>query len=296
MTQKILYKLFVMFDSIICWIGQHLLLLSYEMRVVSYILWKFKKRNDDIFLASYPKAGNTILQMMLYQMTTDGSMDIEHISTKIPWFEDAAIFNSKTIEETISPRIFKTHLYYKYLPKNGKVIYVVRNVKDTCVSYFYHLVSERNFMNMNMKTFCKRFIRGTLIHGSWEKHLLSWLPHRYDKRVLFLQFNELKETPLNVIKKINKFCNFNLSELKMKQVAKRCNLKYMKQFNYLFDPRLSIYRRNDQKKYAAQFIRNGSMAQWNTDLSNEQNNDLNNIIDKLKNKIILNDNDNFLIK
>ena len=47
----------------------------------------------------------------------------------------------KYVEEAKSPRIIKTHLPLSMLPPNlldvSKVVFVARNVKDVCVSFFH---------------------------------------------------------------------------------------------------------------------------------------------------------------
>jgi hypothetical protein len=39
----------------------------------------FGQRDSDIYVVSYPRSGTTLMQMILYQMTTDGDMGFKHI-------------------------------------------------------------------------------------------------------------------------------------------------------------------------------------------------------------------------
>lgn len=65
----------------------------------------FVPRDGDIFIVTYPRSGTTLMQMILYQLTTDGGMDFEHISEPCPYFE-RAIANRRDLEALPSPRIF----------------------------------------------------------------------------------------------------------------------------------------------------------------------------------------------
>jgi hypothetical protein len=49
--------------------------------------FKYVARPDDIFIATYPRSGTTWMQMILYQLTTDGEMDMPHMAQHCPWFE-----------------------------------------------------------------------------------------------------------------------------------------------------------------------------------------------------------------
>jgi hypothetical protein len=40
---------------------------------------EFVPRLDDIFIVTYPRSGTTWMQMILYQLTTDGALDFPHI-------------------------------------------------------------------------------------------------------------------------------------------------------------------------------------------------------------------------
>ena len=56
---------------------------------LNYLMYqmRFGEREDDIYIVSYPKSGTTRMQMLLYQLTTDGNMDFDHIDDISPWLK-----------------------------------------------------------------------------------------------------------------------------------------------------------------------------------------------------------------
>lgn len=88
------------------------------------------------------------------------------------------------------PRLLKTHFSRPNCPRGGKkYIFVARNPKDCCVSYFHH---NRNFKiydwaDGQFDVFFELFLSGKLAFGDYFDHLLSWLPHLHDPNVLFLK-------------------------------------------------------------------------------------------------------------
>ena len=72
-----------------------------------------------------------------------------------------------------SPRVIKSHLPFEFLPPKlldtCKVIYVGRNPKDTCVSYYHHHLSfnEEYKMAGNFSDFSDLFLQGILEYGSY---------------------------------------------------------------------------------------------------------------------------------
>ena len=98
----------------------------------------FGERKDDIYISTYPKSGTTVMQMILYHLTTDGSMDFNHIYDVSPWIRNAS-FRSQKPPNLPSPRLIKTHDHYKDFDKNtkGRFIYVYRNGMDVAVSHFH---------------------------------------------------------------------------------------------------------------------------------------------------------------
>lgn len=72
-----------------------------------------------------------------------------------------------------SPRVIKSNLPFEFLPPKlldtCKVIYVGRNPKDTCVSYYHHHLSFNKEFKMegNFSDFADLFLQGILEYGNY---------------------------------------------------------------------------------------------------------------------------------
>merc|ERR1712176_263165 len=69
------------------------------------------------------------------------------INETVPWLQDGMTVTLEKIEKMKSPRVFKTHDYWSWLPEKlretARFIYCTRNPKDQAVSYFHHLKTMR---------------------------------------------------------------------------------------------------------------------------------------------------------
>jgi hypothetical protein len=253
------------------------------MSYLSYVLLKFECRDDDIFIATYPKAGTTLLQMMLYLMTRKSDDNFEHIESVAPWFEETIRRNPTYIDRLPSPRIFKTHLPYSLLPKNGKFVYCTRNPKDSNLSYYYHLrTQDDRFRNMTLDEFTERFAKGKVKWGSWFKHLKSWWPHRHNKNVLFLQYEGIVSDLPGCAKRVQEFLEIDLTEKEFQNVVEKCSFDYMKKYNSKFDPRLTVYSVSDDES-PSDFIRKGLVGEGKAELSPNADQFLQKSIDRITN-------------
>ncbi len=219
-------------------------------------------RPDDIFIVSYPKSGTTLLQMMLYQMTTDGDLDFPHIDSVSPWFEAALRMGAgRHFEELPSPRVFKSHLTRAGLPRAGRFLYIARDLPDVALSAYHHLclMSGRD---VELGPFAARFLRRSQIAGTtWFRHLRSWWPHRDDPNVLFLLYDEVVGDLAGTVRRIADFCGLEVDERELPRIVERCGIELMKRHNEKFDPRLHWIGRR-----APEFIREGRPGAGRRDL------------------------------
>jgi peroxiredoxin len=201
--------------------------------------FKLVPRPDDIFIVTYPRSGTTWMQMILYQLTTDGKMDMAHIAEHCPWFE-RSMHSAEGFENRPSPRTFKTHLAFHEVPKGpGRYIYIARDGRDVAVSY-YNLYRNYNGYKGTFAEFFEQFMRGNVHYGSWFKHVGGWWKHRNDLSVLFLTYEELTRDLEGCIRRIIAFCHLEVPLEKLPRIIERCSFAFMKQHESKFDPALEM--------------------------------------------------------
>lgn len=226
----------------------------------------FESRPDDIFLVTYPKSGTTLMQMMLYQMTTDGNMSFPHITSVSPYFEaELRHGKGRSFEALPSPRFFKTHLYYQKLPRDGRFIYMARNARDVAISAYHHHTLMAGSPD-DLERFVSNFLQDQMGFGSWFKHIESWWPHRSNPRVLFLLYDEAIGDLAEMARKIARFCKIPLREEDLPRIVERCSVEFMKQYDRKFDPRL-----HQTSADVGTFIRKGISGDGRAAFTKEQN-------------------------
>ena len=196
-----------------------------------------------IWLASYPKSGNTFLRSLIsaYFFTKDGNFNFE-VLKNIKQFPDNGVFeklgidisNQKEIiknyvkvqEESnridgAKVRFLKTHSVlndingYKFTDLNNSlgVIYVVRDPRTTATSYANHYQISSDAAIERMKKFTT--IGGiknstnrkneTIMHiGSWSSHYNSWKEFKKIDKYLLIKYEDLvEETETTFLKVLN---------------------------------------------------------------------------------------------
>ncbi|KAF5291378.1 hypothetical protein FQA39_LY03529 [Lamprigera yunnana] len=214
----------------------------------------FEIRNDDIIVISHPKAGSTWTQEMVWLIENNiDSVDTQVIlDERFPLFERSTLYNKEGrqdlsymqyghtdnsvnyVKNMKSPRFIKTHLPFSLLPheiqsgaKTPKIIYVIRDPKDVCVSYFYF----ETLMGVTTATFddfIKVFLADKVLYGPFWKHFLSYWNKRFLPNILFICYEDMKRDLLPVIKKVAKFLNKNLPEEKIPQLLNHLSFEFMK--------------------------------------------------------------------
>lgn len=267
LLQRLAGRLLAMLAAMVAWLAG--LLQGAAQRIHWFRLSRldYVARPNDVFIVTYPRSGTTWMQMILYQLTSDGSMDFPHIAEYCPWFE-RSLRSAHGFETRPSPRLFKSHLPYQRIPKGPcKYIYVARDGRDVAVSY-YHLCRRYNGYQGTFAEFFELFLRGKVDFGSWFQHVRAWWAHRHDPSVLFLTYEELTSDLEKSIRKIIAFCGFNVPPERLPGILQRCSFSFMKQHETQFDPALETLW--EQGIQLNGFLRKGCSGDGKETLNREQ--------------------------
>jgi hypothetical protein len=221
---------------------------------------------DDIFIVTYPRSGTTWLQMIVYQLTTDGAMDFAHIDDVSPYLEVTMIPRGRKISDLrATPRVVKSHLPYHQIPKGpGRYIYGVRNGLDVAVSYHHHSRKYvQGMAELSLSEFFSRFMAGQVLYGSWFEHVAAWLRNKDRLNVLVLTYEELSADLEAGVKRIADFCGITIDPAAMPRILERCSFAFMREHDARFVG--EQWPRNPAAPETP-FIRQGQVGGWRQEL------------------------------
>jgi len=214
-----------------------------------------------VWIASYPKSGNTLLRSMLsaYFFSTDGIYNFDLIKN-IKQFPNITLFENldidiKNEEEVIknyikvqenfnkknSIQFCKTHsCLFNYKDKypftnleiSLGVIYVVRDPRNIVTSYanfsnispdkVADMMIEKSYQSGNLYADKKSGDRTTLLTGTWASNFQTWKSFNYVNKYLLIKYEDLTNDPELVFNKILKFIH-NLNKTKFQTDKKKFN-------------------------------------------------------------------------
>jgi len=245
---------------------------------------RYVARENDVFVATYPKCGTTWMQSIVYLILRNGepiTSDIK-LSSIFPHLEEVGkefVANVAAMTNDSNYRLIKTHLPFDLTPfsEKSKYIYVTRNPKDCCVSFFHHtrgFPKHYDFASGKFEEYFELFLDGNVDFGDYFQNLSSWLPHKSRNNILFMSYEDLKSNPRNGILQVAKFLGethytkmFANDERILKDVLLHSSVSSMQK-----DPqRWSSARSPDQTP----FVRKGTVGDWKNYFTKDQSDRMN---------------------
>ncbi|KAG8177584.1 hypothetical protein JTE90_028305 [Oedothorax gibbosus] len=168
----------------------------------------YNPRPDDLFIVTYPKSGTTWMQIIVACICRRG----RPFESALEFFSESPFLEMTGSEGPLAmkrPGAIKTHLPFHLAPwsDEAKYIYVARNPKDVCVSFFNHVknMNGYNFTDGQFDDYFEIFMEGKVNFGDYFGHLRSWYDHKDDPNVLFVTYEELKTDVKSGILRIAEF-------------------------------------------------------------------------------------------
>nr|XP_045610486.1 sulfotransferase 1C4-like [Procambarus clarkii]XP_045610568.1 sulfotransferase 1C4-like [Procambarus clarkii] len=231
-------------------------------------LFKFKFRESDVVVMTWPKCGTTWMQEIVWTMRNnpdldhpsasqtlfarspfldsdmfelpknvppigDGNFFIEAFKVKCPGKDPKDGIMLQLAEVIPDPRTIKTHLPFSLLTPDlldtAKVVYVARSPKDVVVSYLHHC---RLFLLQDftgsLDQFVQYFLDDNLAYGPYWLHMKEAWEKRDHPNMHFVFFEDVKTNTMLELHKLNKFLDTNLTEEQLQKVAHYTSFSEMK--------------------------------------------------------------------
>ncbi|XP_066479081.1 sulfotransferase 6B1-like [Tiliqua scincoides] len=241
-------------------------------------LESFEARKDDVILVGYPKTGTNWLDHILSTLeSTAAKYTEEELKQQVAIGKELAMaqrleFGDPEIYERMKKfpyrRILITHLHPQALPtsifkKKAKVLVLIRNPKDTAVSYFHFSNGMTCLPTSTWDQFFTKFMTGKVGWGSYFDHVAEWDKYINDENIMAISYEELKEDLNLGLKKIAKFFDFFLTEEEIQNVAEKSSFKAMKE------------KSSETHGSAGDiFFRRGTIGDWRSLFSEAQNQEM----------------------
>ncbi len=188
---------------------------------------------DVVWLASYPRSGNTWLRFMLSGYLFGLSETSVEVNRKI-----ADIHRKPSIDWNNDRTVFlKTHFqlrpgHPKY-EQTAAFIFILRNPRDVLLSNFAYLRMVGEIGDMPFEEFARDFIanRGAehwrISAGDWFTHARYWLGQR-DYPGIFVRYEDLRQRPLDTMARIVSFLGETPSTERLNQTVEAGQLSNMR--------------------------------------------------------------------
>ncbi|XP_075751901.1 amine sulfotransferase isoform X4 [Rhipicephalus microplus] len=217
---------------------------------------RYHPADDDIFIMTFPKCGTRWTHMMLSK-TLQVCQGLSPRPFILAEREGVA-----AILAAPRPRVVCAHLPFRLTPRNErtKYVYVVRNPKDCCVSFFHHTRSHASyeFADGTFEEFFEIFLDGLTDFGNYYENLKSWYARKDDPNVLFMTYESMKFDTRGSVIKLARFVDEQLAVAleedndKMMSVLEACSVESMR------------------KGLQGHLIRKGVVGDWKNYFSHEQ--------------------------
>ena len=216
-----------------------------------------------------------ILQQLQTSVRTEAEESVAVVD--LPYIEmDLSIIGGggpvlDLVENMLSPRTVKTHLEVKFYERaikqrKTKFIVVMRNIKDTLVSYYHIYRSATCFGQMTgtFEDFMDLYRRNKM--QNWFDWNLGWWKYRDYPNVIYVRYEDMIADRKREVLRLVDFLEVSVSEDVIADVYNQSSFEAMKDrfakdevVNALFDPKISP------------LIRKGQIGDWKNHFNETDN-------------------------
>lgn len=184
--------------------------------------------NDDTFITSYPKSGNTWARFFISNiLLDDDSTDLINIDQQVP---DIYKVENHILENIRRPRFLKSH--QPYTPFYPRVLYLVRDVRAVVMSYYRQRLRMGVIPpGLPILKFTEMFVDGSVTQfGPWDKHAQDWITQNEGNADSFMlvRYEDMINNGLEEFRKITAFLHLTRSDQQIEAAYLRSSFTRMR--------------------------------------------------------------------
>jgi hypothetical protein len=215
----------------------------------------------DVFLASYPRSGNTWLRFVLAEVLTGQAINFDNVDRFIP---ELKLHSSALPILQNNGHLIKTHEAYRKEYK--RAVYIVRDIRDVALST-YARAKQIGIVDPSLDGFLKSFLRGRAHnYGAWAPHVRSWLdgPLAASGNLLVVKFEELRRSPQEVLRRMADFLGVAADAERICTALDNNSVERMRSKE---ERSKKLFKSTSEE---GRFVRKGAVQGWRTTLSPAQ--------------------------
>ena len=222
--------------------------------------------DDDVFIVSYPRSGNTWLRFLIGNLVYRHSpVTFANLESRIP---EIYLFPDHVLRRLPRPRILKSHECFD--PHYKRVVYIVRDPRDVAVSY-YHYAIKRNRIpeNYPIEQFVPRFLNAEFDRewqwaASWGDHVTSWLSLRQGREgFLLLRYEDVLNDTAQALSRMATFLQLEPAEDRLARAVQFSSRDRMRELEKSEGRNWKLTKATRQDK---PFIRTACSGVWRREL------------------------------
>jgi hypothetical protein len=220
----------------------------------------------DMFIAGYPKSGNTWLQFLMCGILCRMDMSVTTQNMVRDIVPDIQ-FNDR-YRRYFSEMCFKTHS--APAPNMKKVIHVVRDGRDAYCSYYAMLQAQGENVSMEDLIHARLNFPGM----GWSSHYDQWKNNPFDSEILLVKYEDLLDDGLNQMKRLAAFAEADIDDELLKKIYLNCS------FNEMQEKEKDNWLKKGEWKEGWKFVRKGKSGSYKTEMTEDQVKEFNHINEK----------------
>ena len=217
-------------------------------------------KDQDVFVASYPRSGSTWLRFLLFETLTKNDAGFDNVNRMLP---DVGMHADATPLLPNQGRLIKTHEPFR--PAYKRAVYVVRDVRDVVLSeYAYQNALGR--IERTFDDYLTDFLNGTATgYGSWQEHVRGWIdsPLAANGNLLVVRYRDLRKDTQTYLQRIVDFLGVDVDRQMIVRAVQNNEFQKMRAKEDK-SPQLGKSVEGESR-----FVRKGAVGGWREQLTPE---------------------------